>query len=184
MLAGLAGRRVPVAGAAEEHELELLLGTDAAARRRVRRPAARTAAEVPGAATRANLALTLRAWLRSPGQRKTIASELGVHPQTVRYRMARLRELFGELLDDPDGRFELELALRLQTLRRARRAESPRQEARRGRAGGAHTLSGVTRNAAERTACDHVAVDRALTSAVQSGPERGKAGHPRACRRA
>src|SRR5581483_8077490 len=71
-------------------------------------------AEVPGAATRANLALTLRAWLRAPGQRKTIAIELGVHPQTVRYRMARLRELFGELLDDPDGRFELELALRLQ----------------------------------------------------------------------
>ena len=66
-----------------------------------------------GAATRANLALTLQAWLRSPGQRKTIAHELGVHPQTVRYRMARLRELFGEQLDDPDGRFELELALRL-----------------------------------------------------------------------
>jgi DNA-binding PucR family transcriptional regulator len=31
----------------------------------------------------------------------------------VRYRMAQLRELFGDALDNPDGRFELELALRL-----------------------------------------------------------------------
>ena len=50
----------------------------------------------------------------APGQRKAIAQELGVHPQTVRYRMSRLRELFGEALDEPDGRFELELALRMQ----------------------------------------------------------------------
>jgi DNA-binding PucR family transcriptional regulator len=35
-----------------------------------------------------------------------------VHPQTVRYRVAQLRELFGDALDTPDGRFELELALR------------------------------------------------------------------------
>jgi hypothetical protein len=34
-------------------------------------------------------------------------------PQTVRYHMARLRELFGSPLDDPDERFELALALRL-----------------------------------------------------------------------
>jgi hypothetical protein len=68
---------------------------------------------VRGDKTRANLAATLRAWLRSPGQRKTIAHTLGVHPQTVRYRMVRLRELFGAALDDPEGRFELELALRV-----------------------------------------------------------------------
>jgi DNA-binding PucR family transcriptional regulator len=60
---------------------------------------------VRGETTRFNLALTLRAWLRNPGQRKTIAHELRVHPQTVRYRMTRLRELFGPVLDDPDGRF-------------------------------------------------------------------------------
>jgi DNA-binding PucR family transcriptional regulator len=35
-----------------------------------------------------------------------------VHPQTVRYRLGRLRELYGERLDDPDQRFQLELALR------------------------------------------------------------------------
>jgi len=68
---------------------------------------------IHGAKTRRNLLLTLRAWLHNPGQRKAIADSLAVHPQTVRYRMAQLRELFGEALDDPDGRFELELALRL-----------------------------------------------------------------------
>jgi DNA-binding PucR family transcriptional regulator len=35
-----------------------------------------------------------------------------VHPQTARYRRTRLRELLGDQLDDPDARFELELALR------------------------------------------------------------------------
>ena len=41
-----------------------------------------------------------------------MAAELHVHPQTVRYRLARLRERFGERLDDPEARFELALALR------------------------------------------------------------------------
>ena len=39
-------------------------------------------------------------------------TELGVHPQTVRYRLARLRELLGDKLDDPETRFEISLALR------------------------------------------------------------------------
>ena len=38
---------------------------------------------------------------------------LHVHPQTVRYRLAALRELLGDAtLADPEARFELELALR------------------------------------------------------------------------
>ena len=41
-----------------------------------------------------------------------IAKALHLHPQTVRYRIARLRELLGDDLDDPDKRFELEIALR------------------------------------------------------------------------
>ena len=45
-------------------------------------------------------------------ERLKIARELHVHPQTVRYRLARLREQFGATLEDPDARFELELALR------------------------------------------------------------------------
>jgi len=67
-------------------------------------------AETP--ASRARLEDTLRAWLRHRGAQQAAAAELGVHPQTVRYRLGRLRELFGEALDDPDERFALELALR------------------------------------------------------------------------
>ena len=33
-------------------------------------------------------------------------------PQTVGYRVGRLRELFGEALEDPDARFDLEIVLR------------------------------------------------------------------------
>ena len=57
-------------------------------------------------------ATTLRAWLDHPGQVTRVAGELHVHPQTVRYRVAQLRELFGERLEDADARFELALALR------------------------------------------------------------------------
>jgi sugar diacid utilization regulator len=62
---------------------------------------------------RARLRETLRAWLDEPGQVSRVAERLSVHPQTVRYRMAQLRELFGERLDEPEARFELALALRV-----------------------------------------------------------------------
>jgi DNA-binding PucR family transcriptional regulator len=62
---------------------------------------------------RDRLTATLRAWLDRPGQVQAVAATLGVHPQTVRYRLAKLRELFGEALEDPEGRFELALALRV-----------------------------------------------------------------------
>jgi PucR C-terminal helix-turn-helix domain len=55
---------------------------------------------------------TLFAYLRQQGNAAAMAGDLGVHPQTARYRLARLRELLDGTLDDPDARFELELALR------------------------------------------------------------------------
>jgi hypothetical protein len=61
---------------------------------------------------RVRLTETLRAWLDRPGQVQAVAVELGVHPQTVRYRVKQLRELFGDRLEDPEARFELGLALR------------------------------------------------------------------------
>jgi hypothetical protein len=61
---------------------------------------------------RSRLRATLRAWLDHPGQVTRVAADLHVHPQTVRYRVAQLRELFGERLEDPEARFELALALR------------------------------------------------------------------------
>lgn len=63
-------------------------------------------------AARERLTETLLSWLRHQGQRAPIAEELFVHQQTVGYRVAQLRELFGDALDDPEVRFELELVLR------------------------------------------------------------------------
>ena len=56
-----------------------------------------------------------RAGPAGPGRRSGSA----IHPQTARYRLGRLRELFGDALDDPDERFWLELALRVADARRA-----------------------------------------------------------------
>ncbi|HEY2719906.1 MAG TPA: helix-turn-helix domain-containing protein [Solirubrobacteraceae bacterium] len=61
---------------------------------------------------RERLEQTLLGWLKEQGNRAAAARALGVHEQTVRYRMNQLRELLGDALDDPDARFELELALR------------------------------------------------------------------------
>jgi DNA-binding PucR family transcriptional regulator len=51
-------------------------------------------------------------WLAEQGLLGQVARRLEVHPQTARYRIARLRDLFGDALDDPDERFWLALALR------------------------------------------------------------------------
>ncbi|HET7445945.1 MAG TPA: helix-turn-helix domain-containing protein [Solirubrobacterales bacterium] len=55
---------------------------------------------------------TALAHVRHGGNAVAMAAELQIHPQTARYRIARLRELLGDQLDDPDARFELEIALR------------------------------------------------------------------------
>ncbi|WP_219994395.1 PucR family transcriptional regulator [Actinokineospora spheciospongiae] len=60
---------------------------------------------------RAKLEETLRSWLLHHGRREEIAAELFVHPQTVRYRMGQLRELYGSRLDDPRTVLELTIAL-------------------------------------------------------------------------
>jgi hypothetical protein len=54
---------------------------------------------------------TLAAWLLAAGDRQEVARMLHVHPQTVRYRMAQLRALFGADLDDPASRLRMTLAL-------------------------------------------------------------------------
>ncbi len=55
---------------------------------------------------------TALAYVRHGGNAVAMARALRVHPQTARYRTARLRELLGDQLEDPDARFELEIALR------------------------------------------------------------------------
>jgi hypothetical protein len=96
---------------AEEHLAQLLLSAapDVAADLAATRLAP---LEELGEGPRARLEETLAAWLDRPGQVQAVAAALGVHPQTVRYRVRQLRDLFGERLEDPEARFELSLALR------------------------------------------------------------------------
>ncbi|GAB2504866.1 PucR family transcriptional regulator [Nocardiopsis aegyptia] len=65
------------------------------------------------------LAETLLSWLRHAHNANRVAEHLYVHPQTVRYRLRRVRELFGPDLDDAERRFELQIALYARALTRA-----------------------------------------------------------------
>ncbi|GAB3665969.1 PucR family transcriptional regulator [Actinocorallia lasiicapitis] len=65
------------------------------------------------------LAETLLAWLQSGRNANEVAMRLHVHPQTVRYRLRQLEELFGDQLLDPDLRFDLEIVLRARRLQQA-----------------------------------------------------------------
>lgn len=101
----------------DDHEIDLLLG---AAPELARAVAARRLAPFEGlpAGQRARLLETLGGWLAHPARPQAVADELGVHVQTVRYRLRQLRELLGGALDDPEARFELNVALRADRLTR------------------------------------------------------------------
>jgi hypothetical protein len=58
------------------------------------------------------LAEALLAWLQHGCDANEVAQHVHVHPQTVRYRLRQVEDLFGDQLRDPDRRFELEIALR------------------------------------------------------------------------
>jgi hypothetical protein len=64
------------------------------------------------------VAETLLAWLQNAGNARLAAGQLHVHPQTVRYRLRQIQELFGPVLAEPGARFELEVALRARALLR------------------------------------------------------------------
>jgi DNA-binding PucR family transcriptional regulator len=70
---------------------------------------------------RDRLAETLLAWLSRGRNAGEAASALHIHPQTVRYRLRKLDQLFGDRLHDADARFDLELVLRAESLRRVAR---------------------------------------------------------------
>jgi DNA-binding PucR family transcriptional regulator len=65
---------------------------------------------------RDRIADTLLAWLQFGENAAEVAQRIHVHPQTVRYRLRQIQELFGDQLRDPDRRFELQLALRIRML--------------------------------------------------------------------
>ncbi|MHA7190274.1 PucR family transcriptional regulator [Arthrobacter sp. MDT2-16] len=96
---------------ADDHMTEVVLAAEPSAVGELARRRLAPLADLPDS-QREKLEETLLAWLRHWGQRAPIAEELGIHAQTVGYRVLQLRELFGEDLKDPKVRFELEIALR------------------------------------------------------------------------
>lgn len=62
---------------------------------------------------RDRLARTLLACLQSGFNATEVANRLHVHPQTVRYRLHQLEELFGDQLYDPETRMAFEMSLRV-----------------------------------------------------------------------
>lgn len=79
---------------------------------------------------RRQLMQTLTALLETRGTASQVAGQLGVHPQTVRYRIKQLEQLLGEKFTDPDARFAMEVALRAGHLRdRVIRPATPARDA-------------------------------------------------------
>ncbi|MFI5531781.1 PucR family transcriptional regulator [Kitasatospora sp. NPDC051853] len=93
----------------EDHLPELVLTADPEAFADLRARALAPLRALP-AATARRLEETLRAWLLHQGRREEVAAALFVHPQTVRYRMSQLRELFPDLAS-PQRILELTLAV-------------------------------------------------------------------------
>jgi len=94
----------------EDHLVDLVVTADPQALADLR---ARVLAPLAGErdAAAAKLVETLRGWLLHQGRREDVAAQLFVHPQTVRYRMTRLRELYGDRLRDPQWLLALTVAL-------------------------------------------------------------------------
>lgn len=63
----------------------------------------------------ADLLPTITAYIDSGCKLQATANTLGIHVSTLRYRMKRLQEQFDLNVDDPETRFALSLAVRLQT---------------------------------------------------------------------
>jgi DNA-binding PucR family transcriptional regulator len=94
----------------EAHLDQLILGADARAMEDLR---LQVLAPLDGLrpAVADKLRETLRCWLLHHGRREEVAAALFVHPQTVRYRMQQLREIYGTRLEDPSWVLRLTIAL-------------------------------------------------------------------------
>jgi PucR C-terminal helix-turn-helix domain len=101
---------------AEDHLTTLLIERDPSLLSELAERRLAPLAEASPSARR-RLLETLEAWLQHHGSVPEVARAIHVHPQTVRYRLNQLRNLFGDDLDDPDARFELMVVTRARTLR-------------------------------------------------------------------
>jgi hypothetical protein len=94
----------------EQHLTPLVVACDPAALADLRRQVLAPLDDLRPA-TAERLTETLRAWLLHQGRRDDVANALHVHPQTVRYRMGQVRDLFGDRLNDPGTVLALTVAL-------------------------------------------------------------------------
>ncbi|MEO6988531.1 MAG: helix-turn-helix domain-containing protein [Aquihabitans sp.] len=94
----------------EDHLVDLVLNADVESLHDLRVRVLKPLADVR-AATAERLVETLRSWLLHQGRRGDVAAHLNIHPQTVRYRMNQLRDLFGDRLTEPDAVLELLVAV-------------------------------------------------------------------------
>jgi DNA-binding PucR family transcriptional regulator len=101
---------------ADDRRVDLLLLGDAAVAGALADDVLEGPLSMAPAAARERLVETLAAWLEHQGEIRPAAQQLHVHTQTVRYRVAQLRELLGDRMACPEGRLELELALRARRL--------------------------------------------------------------------
>jgi len=106
----LRARDLGLEGDTERHLVPLVLTADSAALADLRAQVLAPLADLRPAVVE-KLTETLRAWLLYQGRREDVAEALFVHPQTVRYRMGQLRELYGEGLEDPETVLALTVAL-------------------------------------------------------------------------
>ncbi|WP_328324950.1 helix-turn-helix domain-containing protein [Kribbella sp. NBC_00382] len=94
----------------ERHLTTFVVTSDPAALEDLRRQVLAPLADLrPATADR--LTETLREWLLHLGRRDEVAAALHIHPQTVRYRMGQIRDLYGPRLDDPQVVLDLTIAL-------------------------------------------------------------------------
>ncbi len=94
----------------EEHLVEILIGADPEALADLRARVLGPLDDLRPSAAR-KLTDTLRSWLLHQGRREDVAADLFIHPQTVRYRMGQLHDLYGDRLREPEFVLEATIAL-------------------------------------------------------------------------
>jgi hypothetical protein len=97
----LRAQRLGLSGDTDTHLADLVRTADAEALDDLRAKVLAPLGDLRPAAAE-KLTATLAAWLLHHGRRDEVAAALFVHPQTVRYRMGQLRDLYGDRLTDPE----------------------------------------------------------------------------------
>jgi hypothetical protein len=112
---GIADSRSPAVAELSEVHAQVLLARvadDLVRHPRLRHPGVEAMTD-HDRSRRTAYAASITAWMDALGNVTEAAQRLGVHPNTLKYRLRRARELFGLDLDDPDERLSCWIQLRL-----------------------------------------------------------------------